>query len=166
VNFSSNTLSSLIAGSDNSSSPPKIYPAEGGVFVSDLANSLTLQQAQANTLQNYGGFGLVMEAAYNCMTPPCVDSIGGSFVNNSITLTPGVFGTYALVFSSAFPGNALGAVSKGNKGGVKSPSIPELVQAKNGGSLTVQDYNNNISTSGTGNGSSGNLARLHLPKLT
>ncbi len=166
VAFNNNTISSLIAGTDNSTSPSKLYAAEGALFVSNQAGALTLQQAQANTLQNYGGFGLIMQSAFNCQTPPCNGSISGSFVNNSITLTPGVFGTYGMVFDSAFSGNALGAAAKGNKGSVRGPSVPELVQATSGGTLSVQEGGNNITTLGTGSGSSGTLARIHLPNLS
>ncbi len=164
-------MTDLISGTDNSTSPATVYPAEGAFFLSDESGSLTNQQARANTLQNYGGYGLIMEAGYNngnCSTTPCNGSIAGSFVSNNITLTPGVAGTYGMVFKSEFTGNALGAVSKGNKGTVKSPTIPELVLAKGGGSLSVAEYGNNVTTNGVnaaGPGTSTKMAPIHLSKL-
>jgi hypothetical protein len=168
LNFSNNTLTALISGTDNTTSPPTVYPAEGAFFLSDEAGSLTNQQARANTLQNYGGFGLIMEAGYNngnCSTTPCNGSITGSFVSNTITLTPGLAGTYGMVFKSEFAGNLLGAVSKGNKGTVKSPTVPEFVLAKSGGSLSLTEFNNSISTNAANQsaGPASNLARLHSP---
>ena len=164
VAFNTDTITALISGTDNTTTPPTIYPAEGALFISDQAGPLTLQQAQSDTLSSYGGFGLVMDAAYSCAHAPCTGSIGGSFVNNSITLTPGVGGTYGLVFTAQNPGNVLGAVSKGNHGTVSAPTIPELVLAKSGGALSVQEYSNNIAASGSGS-SSTSLAPLHLTKL-
>jgi hypothetical protein len=161
LNFGSNTITALIAGTDNSTTPAKVYPAEGVYFLADQAGSLTLQQAQNNTLQNYGGFGLIMQAAYNCATPPCNGSIGGSFVSNSLALSPGVAGTYGMLLTSQYPGNVLGAVTKGNKGSVAGPTIPELVQSKGGGSLSVQGYTNPIA----GGGQASTLAPLHLTNL-
>jgi hypothetical protein len=73
----------------------------------------------------------------------------------------GVAGTYALVFNSQFPGGGLTAASKGNKGSVAGPTIPELDKSAGGGALTVQGYNDNI----TGRGQASNMAALHLPKL-
>jgi hypothetical protein len=162
LNFGSNTVSALISGTDNSTSPSTTYPAEGAFILSDQAGSLTLQQAQSNILQSYGGYGLIMESVYNCATTPCNGSIAGSFVNNNITLTPGIAGTYGMLFAAQYPGNVLGAASKSNHGSVASPTIPELVVAKSGGILTVQEAGNNITGGGTG---SSKLAPLHLTKL-
>jgi hypothetical protein len=170
LNFSDNTITALISGTDNSTSPAKVFPAEGAFFLSDKSGSLVGQQARANTLQNYGGYGLIMEAGYNngnCSTTPCNGSIAGSFVSNTLNLTPGIAGTYAIVFKSLFAGNVLGAADKGNHGTVKSPTIPELVQAKGGGSITVQDYGNGITTSAASPGPSASspAAPVHLAKL-
>jgi hypothetical protein len=171
LNFSANTLTALISGTDNTTTPPTVYPAEGAFFLSDESGSLTNQQARANTLQNYGGYGLIMEAGYNngnCTSTPCNGSIAGSMVSNNITLTPGVAGTYGMVFKSEFAGNVLGAVSKSNKGTVKSPTIPELVLAKSGGAISVSEYGNNVTTNGVnqaGPGSVSNMAPIHLARL-
>ena len=171
LNFSTNTLSALISGTNNATTPPTVYPAEGALFRSDEAGGLTGQQARANTLQNYGGYGLIMDASYNngaCGATPCLGSISGSFVSNSITLTPGVSGTYGMVFKSEFAGNMVGAVSKGNKGTVKSPTIPELVLSKSGASITVAEFGNNVTTNGVnqaGPGSLTNMAPIHMAKL-
>jgi hypothetical protein len=63
-------------------------------------------------------------------------------------------------------GNKLAAVNKGNHGTIKSPTIPELVQGKNGGSLAVQDYGNNLATSATSPGTPApNAAPIHFTKL-
>jgi hypothetical protein len=164
LNFSSNTLTALVSGTDGSTSPATVYPAEGAYILSDQASAVKNQQARSNTLQNYGGYGLIMQSAFSCGTPPCNGAIGGSFVSNTLTLAPGVAGTYALVFSSQFGGNGLNAVSKGNKGTVSAPTVPELVQSKSGSAIQVQDFGNSIATSGTA-APAGNLAPLHIPKF-
>jgi hypothetical protein len=161
--FNSNTITQLISGTDNTTSPPTIYPAEGGLIVADQAGPFTLQRAQLNTLSNYGGFGLILDDNFTCNTPPC-NSLSGSLVNNNLTLSPGVAGTFGLMFVSQNPGDALGAVSKGNHGTVAAPTIPELVLATSGGSVDVQDFGNNITTGGSATAK--NPAPLHLPKLS
>ena len=162
VAFNSNTITQLISGTDNTTSPPTVYPAEGALFEGDQAGPFSLQRAQLDTLSNYGGFGLIMDYNFSCGTPPCTGSFSGSFVNNNVALSPGVKGTYGLAYISQNPGNTLGAVSKGNHGTVAAPTVPELVLAKSGGSLNIQDFGNNITTGG--NATTG-LAPLHLPKL-
>jgi len=160
VHFKANTLSSLISGTDNSTSPPTVYPAEGAFFLSDLAEAITGQQVVSNTLKSYGGFGLIMEAGYNngnCSSTPCNGSLYGNFTSNSVTLSPGVAGTYGLIFRAEFAGNVLGAAAKNNHGSVVAPTTPEIVQAQNGASITVVESDNSLPAS------SSRAASVHAP---
>ena len=144
--FTENGVTALISGTDNSTSPPTVYPAEGIFFLSDLSGSVTGQVATSNAFSSYPGYGLIMEAGYNngnCTVNPCNGSISGTLANNSLALG-GAKGAAGIALKASFSGNNLTATVKGNHGFVTRPDQTIVTKSTSGATLTVHQSNNQI----------------------
>jgi hypothetical protein len=146
VTFANNTIKNLITGTDDSTSPPTVYPPDGLFFLSDLSGSLTGQNAAHNKFSNFAGFGIAMDAGYsngNCSVPnPCNGSISGTLTRNHFALGASS-GTAAIDLESQFAGNNLTATVNNNTGFVTSPSQAIDVVA-DGGTTNVTQNGNRI----------------------
>jgi hypothetical protein len=142
VSFAHNKVKSLIAVTFDATT----YAGEGVFFLSDLAGSLTGQDATGNAFSQYAGFGIIMEAGYNngnCSNTPCNGSISGTLTRNHFALG-GVSGAAAITLQAEFAGNNLTAALTGNRGYVTSPSQSIVQQSTDGATLSVTQNGTNI----------------------
>jgi hypothetical protein len=142
VSFTHNKIKNLIPSTANAT----VYPAEGLFFLSDLAGSLTGQNATNNAFSHYAGYGIIMEAGYdngNCTNPPCNGSISGSISHNHLALG-GATGAVGIDLEAKFSGNNLTATVTDNRGYVTSPSQAITQQASGGATISVTQTGNNI----------------------
>jgi hypothetical protein len=136
----SNTFEKLIANEG--------YPAEGVFFLSDLAGSLTHQDAISNTFKEYSGFGVSMDAGYdngNCSSSPCNGSLSGVITKNKFALTAGSPAGAAIYLSALYAGNVLTVGLNDNSGYVTKPSVAVSINATNGGTINYTERSNSIS---------------------
>ncbi len=142
VSFADNSLKDLIAVTSDATT----YAPEGLFFLSDLAGSLTGQDATGNSFSHYAGYGIIMEAGYsngNCANTPCNGSLSGSLVQNHFALG-GASGAAAIYLQSENPGNDLTASLTNNRGYVTDPSQAIVQQVVSGATLNVTESGNNI----------------------
>ncbi len=154
---SDNSFRQLIANSSGGTT----YPAEGLFFLSDLAGSITGQNATDNSFTDYAGYGIAASAGYNngnCSTTPCNGSLSGALTSNSFDLQ-GASGAAAISLSSQFSGNNLTMDLRDNRGAVTSPDDSIDVVATNGGTTSISEQSNNIRVRQSGSGSSGTGGR-------
>jgi hypothetical protein len=136
----SNTFEKLIANQG--------YQGEGIFFLSDLAGSLTHQDATSNTFEKYSGYGVSMDAGYdngNCSSTPCNGSISGVITKNKFALTAGTPAGAAIYLSALDRGNVLTVSLNQNKGYVTAPSVAVSINASNGGTINYTERSNTIS---------------------
>jgi hypothetical protein len=71
---SNNKFTSLISGTDTSTSPATKYPAEGVFFLADEGGTYRGQDAERNMFLGYSGYGVAESAGYTggYVTPGCV----------------------------------------------------------------------------------------------
>jgi hypothetical protein len=142
VSFAHNKIKSLIAVTYDATT----YPPEGLFFLSDLAGSLTGQNATSNKFLRYAGYGIIMEAGYsngNCSDTPCNGSLSGTLSNNHFALG-GASGAAAIALQAMNPGNDLTATLTDNRGYVTSPSQAISQQVSAGATLNVTQNGNTI----------------------
>ncbi len=142
VAFTHNKVMNLIANT----SGPTTYSGEGLFFLSDLAESITQQNASSNTFSHYAGLGIIMEGGYdngNCSNVPCNGSISGTISKNHLALG-GASDGVGIDLQSEFNGNNLTATVTNNKGYVTSPSQAIVEQATNGATISVVQGGNAI----------------------
>ncbi len=142
VDFAHNKVTNLIANT----SGPTTYSGEGVFFLSDLAESITQQDAMNNTFSHYAGLGIIMEGGYdngNCSNVPCNGSISGTISKNHLALG-GASDGVGIDLQSENNGNNLTATLTDNKGYVTSPSLAIVQQASNGATISVVQSGNTI----------------------
>lgn len=159
MNISGNTFSNEISNSYDSTT----YPGEGLFILSDLAGSLTHQNATSNSFTGYAGYGIAVEAGYdggNCTQSPCTGSTSGSLTSNSFNLG-GSAGAAAIFLESQGTNDTLTYAVNSNAGSVASPSTGIEVDANSNGATSVTENNDNIKT--TGPATTTRQAPLHAP---
>jgi len=142
VSFAHNKIKNLIAVTYDAAT----YPPEGLFFLSDLAGSLTGQNATSNKFSHYAGLGILMEAGYtngNCSDTPCNGSLSGTLSHNHFALG-GASDAAAIDLQALNPGNDLTATLTDNRGYVTSPSQAISQQVSSGATLNVSESGNNI----------------------
>jgi hypothetical protein len=142
VTVTGNTFQNLISNQDTSTTPSTVYPAEGLFFLSDLGTSLTGQNASGNVFRNYAGIGVAASAGYGTSD---IGSINGAITNNSFDLQ-GATGAAAIDLLSNNAGSNLTTAVDGNTGHVTSPSDAIDVNATNGGTTSISEQNDNITS--------------------
>jgi|SRR5579872_109542 len=136
-----NTFRDLIANTYQGTS----YPAEGLFFLSDLAGSITSQNASKNTFTKYAGYGIAASAGYdggNCTTP-CPGSLSGALTDNSFNID-GAPGSAAISLSSQYSNDTLTMKVERNQGTVSRPDDSIDASSSNGATLSVSQQGNNI----------------------
>ena len=122
----------LIANTDDSTSPPTVYPAEGLFFLADEGGTYSGQVATGDSFTKYSGDGIDEDAGYSggYVTPGCVanGSIATVLDNNTFALTGGQTGT-GIFLSASGTGNSLTGPVDGDTGHVTAPSTAIEVQS-------------------------------------
>jgi hypothetical protein len=142
VTFANNKITALEAVTADAST----FPAEGLFFLSDLAGSVTGQNASHNSFSHYAGFGIIMEAGFdngNCSMTPCNGSISGTLDQNRLALQ-GAPDTAGIELDSENPGNNLTATLTDNRGFVTSPSQAVVQNAQSGATINVTETGDHI----------------------
>lgn len=120
-----NQFKSLISATDNSTSRPTVYPAEGVFFLADEGGNYTGQDAKGNSFSDYSGFGIAESAGYTggYVTPGCVanGSIKTKLTDNGFALTGGSKAAAISLEANGTGNNLAGSVTR-NHGYVTSPS--------------------------------------------
>jgi Protein of unknown function (DUF1565) len=134
VSVSGNQFFHLISGTDTSTNPPTVYPAEGLFFLADEGATYSGQDASDNTFSAYSGYGIAEDAGYQLGYvsgfPGCIanGSIGTSLTSNQFTLTGGQSAT-GLSLRVTGPDNSLTGNVDHNRGHVIAPSLGIEVQS-------------------------------------
>ena len=134
VNVSANQFTNLITGTDTSTSPPTVYPAEGLFFLADEGATYNGQDASQNVFSGYSGYGIAEDAGYQLgyvgLYPGCIanGSIGTALTSNQFALTGGQTAT-GIGLEVTGPANSLIGTLNSNKGHVTAPSIGIEVQS-------------------------------------
>jgi Protein of unknown function (DUF1565) len=122
---SNDKFTSLISGTDNSTSPATKYPAEGVFFLADEGGTYRGQNAERNMFLGYTGYGVAESAGYTggYVTPGCVahGSIRTRVSRNTFELTGGSKAAAISLKANGTGNNLAGSVSD-NVGYVTSPS--------------------------------------------
>jgi Protein of unknown function (DUF1565) len=134
VSVSGNQFFNLITGTDTSTSPPTVYPAEGLFFLADEGAIYSGQDASSNEFYSYSGYGIAEDAGYQFgyvgLYPGCIanGSIGTALTSNQFALTGGQTAT-GIGLEVTGPGNSLTGTVNLSKGYVTAPSIGIEVQS-------------------------------------
>jgi Protein of unknown function (DUF1565) len=134
VNVSTNQFTNLITGTDTSTNPPTVYPAEGLFFLADEGATYNGQDASQNVFSGYSGYGIAEDAGYQLgdvgSYPGCIanGSIGTALTSNQFALTGGQTAT-GIGLEVTGPTNSLTGTVNSNKGHVTAPSIGIEVQS-------------------------------------
>lgn len=152
-----NTFTKLISGTDNSTTPATVYPAEGLFFLADEGGNYTGQDAKNNTFTGYSGYGIAESAGYTggYVTPGCVanGSITTALANNTFALTGGSQADGISLEANGTGNNLSGSVND-NSGHVTSPSNAIEIQAT---AVPATPNTTSCAPYGTSNGGAGTL---------
>jgi hypothetical protein len=122
---SNDKFTSLISGTDTSTSPATKYPAEGVFFLADEKGMYRSQNAERNMFLGYSGYGVAESAGYTggYVTPGCVanGSIRTKVSGNTFELTGGSKAAAISLKANGTGNNLSGSISD-NVGYVTSPS--------------------------------------------
>lgn len=122
---SNDKFTSLISGTETSTSPATKYPAEGVFFLADEGGTFRGQDVESNMFFGYSGFGIAESAGYTggYVTPDCVanGSIQTRVFRNTFELTGGSKAA-AISLKADGSGNHLTGSVNDNVGYVTSPS--------------------------------------------
>jgi hypothetical protein len=192
VTVSSDHFKKLIANTDNSTSPPTVYPAEGLFFLADEGGTYSGQVATQDSFTHYTGYGIAEDAGYSggYVTPGCVanGSITTELDNDTFALKAGPAAT-GISLTASGTGNSLTGSVDGDTGHVTAPSNAIEIQSVSpaatppgtdcgpyfstsggGGSVDVTQNNDNITTNAAPGGpaapagAAGTTTRaLHIP---
>ncbi len=153
----SDKFSALIAGTDTSTSPATVYPAEGVFFLADAGGTYPAQNARRDVFSHYSGYGIAESAGYTGgnVTPGCVanGSIGTTLAHNSFALTGGSEAA-AISLDADGTGNDLSGQVTGNTGRVTDPSKAIELRAS---AVPATPPGTDCSPYGTSNGGGGTL---------
>jgi hypothetical protein len=166
----SDQFKKLIANTDNSTSPPTVYPAEGLFFLADEGGTYSGQVATQDKFSHYSGYGIAEDAGYSggYVTPGCVanGSIATELDNDTFALKAGPAAT-GISLTASGTGNSLTGDVTGDTGHVTAPSDgieiqsvsptptppgtdcgPYFSTSGGGGSVDVVQNNDDITTVG------------------
>jgi hypothetical protein len=125
ANVRNDNFTSLIKGTDTSTSPATVYPAEGVFFLADEGGTYRGQDAVHNFFFGYSGSGIAESAGYTggYVTPDCVanGSIVTKVYRNGFALSGGSKAAAISLKANGTGNNLAGSVSD-NAGYVTSPS--------------------------------------------
>jgi hypothetical protein len=182
----------LISNTDNSTSPPTVYPAEGLFFLADEGGTYSGQVATQDSFSHYSGYGIAEDAGYSggYVTPGCVanGSIATELDNDTFALRTGPAAT-GISLTASGTGNSLTGSVDGDHGHVTAPSnaieiqsvsptatppdtdcAPYFSTTGGGGSVDVTQNNDNITTNAAPAGPAapaapaGAAGALHVPR--
>lgn len=155
--ISNNKFTSLIAGTDTSTSPATKYPAEGVFFLADEGKTYRGQVAESNIFSGYTGYGVAESAGYTggYVTPHCVanGSIHTTVSRNTFELTGGSKAA-AISLKADGTGNDLTGSASDNVGYVVSPSKGIVTRSV---SIPATPPGTNCTPYGTSNGGGGTV---------
>jgi hypothetical protein len=142
VTFDNNKITELQPVTADAST----FAPEGLFFLSDLAGSITGQDAGHNSFTHYAGYGIIMQAGFdnsNCSTTPCTGSISGILDSNHLALG-GAADADGILLDSEFSGDDLTATLTDNRGFVTTPSGSVAQTSEDGATINVMETGDHI----------------------